>query len=151
LDQAGALKAAATLTATNVGGGFTKIDTATNVASAPAALQAIANASDWKVLDGAAASASVANLPSIASTLAGANVVLTNVSVTRVTPAASSVVTPRLSSTVTPAVGVVRTVQPAVLPKTMLPKTTAPTPKTPAPTTKRAVTKAPAKPKAKKK
>jgi len=132
LDQAGALKAAATLTATNVGSGFTKIDTATNVASAPAALQAIANASDWKELDGAAASASVANLPSIASTLAGANVVLTNVSVTRVTPAISSVVTPRLSGTVTPAVGVVRTVQPAVLPKT------------PPATPKRAVAKVPA-------
>jgi hypothetical protein len=48
LDQAGALKAAATLTATNVGAGLTKIDTSTNVAAAPAALQAIANASDWK-------------------------------------------------------------------------------------------------------
>jgi len=153
LDQAGALKAAATLTATNVGAGLTKIDTSTNVAAAPAALQAIANASDWKELDGAAATAPVANLPSIASTLTGANVVLTNVSVTRVTPGVGSVVTPRLGSTVTSVGGVGRTVQPAVLPKT------------PAAAPKRAVSKAsaakaaakepaakpPAKPKAKKK
>jgi hypothetical protein len=142
LDQAGALKAAATLTATDVGAGLTKIDTSTNVASAPAALQAIANASDWKALDGAAATAPVANLPSIAATLTGANVALTNVSVTRVAPAVGSVVTPRLASTVTPVAGVGRTVQPAVLPKTTLPKTVAPTPKSPASKPKRAPAKA---------
>lgn len=132
LDQAGALKAAATLTASNVGTGFTKIDTATNVATAPAALQAIANATDWKALDGAAATAPVTNLPTIAATLTGANVALTNVSATRATPVAGTVATPRLSSTVTPVAGVARTVQPAVLPKTATP------------TPKRAATKAPA-------
>jgi len=71
LDQAAAIKAAATVTNEKVGGGLSRIDASTNVASTPAALTAIADNADWKKLDSSVSAAPAAELPDLASSLTG--------------------------------------------------------------------------------
>ncbi|WP_341679305.1 hypothetical protein [Niveibacterium sp. SC-1] len=71
LDQAAAIKAAAAVTNEKVGGGLSRIDASTNVASTPAALEAIANNADWKRLDSSVSAAPSAGLPDLASSLTG--------------------------------------------------------------------------------
>ncbi len=69
LDQAGALRAAAAVTAAGAGAGLTRMEADTSVASDAAALQKLATSSDWKALDKAAAVAPARKVPQLAKTL----------------------------------------------------------------------------------
>ena len=74
LDQAAALRTAATLTDSKVGTGLTKVEATTDIAAKPEALQAIAASADWKTLDTATAAAPVSNVSSIATDLTGVTI-----------------------------------------------------------------------------
>ncbi len=88
LDQAATLRVAASVADARVGAGLSRVDATTDVASQPAALEAIAADADWKRLDGAAAVAPVAELPQVATNLTG-------VAVTGLPGRFGSVLTPR--------------------------------------------------------
>jgi hypothetical protein len=92
LDQASALRSAATLTASGVGSGLTRLD-ASPVASSPTTLQAIANRADWQAVDSAAAVAPSADVPQIAASLTGATPA-TSFTPAPTRPAATTATTP---------------------------------------------------------
>jgi len=71
LDQASALRTAATLTASQVGSGLARIETGSPGVAEPAALQAIVNRADWQSLDRAAVVARPESLAQLRSTLTG--------------------------------------------------------------------------------
>lgn len=72
LDQASALQAAATMTASNAGAGLARIEAGTNIAETPEALQALATTADWQALDSAAAVAAPTTVSSVAAGLSSA-------------------------------------------------------------------------------
>lgn len=82
LDQASALRTAATLTGSQVGSGLSRIERGSNVGSDPAALQGIANRTDWLNLDREAAVAPTESLSRIGSTLTGTALPATGFTVT---------------------------------------------------------------------
>lgn len=81
LDQATALRTAATLTASQVGSGLSRIESGSGLGSDPAALQGIANRSDWLNLDREAAVAPAESLSRIGATLTGTTLPATGFSV----------------------------------------------------------------------
>lgn len=101
LDQAGALRAAATVTDSGVGTGLTRIEATTDIASNPDALKAIAASEDWKTLDSATAVAPATNVPTIAATATGATL-----TPTRIAPA-TTVAAPRTTTTLTRPAGTI--------------------------------------------
>jgi hypothetical protein len=88
LDQAATLKVAAAVTDAKVGSGLSRVDATTDVASQPAALEAIAADADWKKLDTQAATVPATELPQVATNLTG-------VAVTALPGRIGSVVVPR--------------------------------------------------------
>jgi hypothetical protein len=114
LDHAAALKAAAAVTASNVGTGLARIESTTNIASTPAALQALATTANWKALDSAAAVAPATSVTTLASSLSS------DIVTVRPTVAAGTVISRAPATTVTKPPAVTR----SAATKTTVPKKT---------------------------
>jgi hypothetical protein len=96
LDQANALQAAATLTASKAGIGLARIEATTNIASTPAALNALATTTDWKTLDSAASVATPVAVSSLATSLSSdirtrSSIAAASVSSAALTPTATTI------------------------------------------------------------